>query len=159
MEWKHLNRLPVCFVLFLPLFCLFFYLFCFSIWHTFCFYHCFLYKTPSYSTSFVQSWNSFVFPFPRPPSLADWRPFLWLGLVEEWRTFFFFFLIKQFRKISQVRFRGDSGIYKQASAYTVISVALKQRSTPNHKNHVWTRQRRKGPRKGRRQTSSQGVAW
>ena len=60
---------------------------------------CFLHNTPSYSTSFVQIWNSFVFPFPRPPSLADWRPFLRLGLVEEWRTFFFFsFWLSSFEK-------------------------------------------------------------
>ena len=30
--------------------------------------------------------------------------------------FFFFFLLKQFEKISKARFRGDSGIQKQASA-------------------------------------------
>ena len=157
MEWKHLNRLPVCFVLFLPLFCLFSTCFVSPFDTRFVFTIVFYTKhhhiqrvlfkveTPLSSLSRV---------LPHWPTGGHFSGWDW------WRNgeLFFFFLIKQFRKISQVRFRGDSGIYKQASAYTVISVALKQRSTPNHKNHVWTRQRRKGPRKGRRQTSSQGVA-
>ena len=66
---------------------------------------------------FCSNLNLLCLPFPAS-SLIGRQAAISLGRIGGGmeRFFFFFFLLKQFEKISKARFRGDSGIEKQASA-------------------------------------------
>jgi len=114
MEWKHPNRLPVCFLVFSPLFCLFFRLFCFCLWHLVCFNSLFFTQHTIIFNEFRSNLKLLCLPFPASSligRLAAISPAgIGGGMENFFLFFFFFFLVKQFWKISQVRLRGDSGI-------------------------------------------------
>ena len=109
----------------------------------------------------VQLISLFLSFFPPPLPLAIIRKWPPLWLEEKWVEGRKYQLWEQFERKSQVRCALAKSYLKKREPFSVPSKILAFLPTTFQisRNHVWTRQRRKGPRKGRRQTSSQSVAW